>query len=188
MTAGTVVARHFPWATSVAGEEVAFRLMEASDSEAVRQLVRTLPEEYLFYLMDDIRDPAGMKHWIDGIREHSIISVLAERSGELLGCSTLRCGHLQWTRHLGEIRIMVSPGARGKGIGKLLGKEVFAAAHDVGLRRIIARLTSKQITARYLFQHLGFHIEAVLADCVIDNQEHTQDLIFMSYDVTGFHG
>jgi L-amino acid N-acyltransferase YncA len=188
MTAGTVVARHFPWTTAIAGEEVSFRLMESSDGEKVRQFVKGLPEEDLFYLMDDIRDTAGMKRWIDGIRENSIISVLAERSGQLLGYGTLRCGHLQWTRHLGEIRIMMSPEARGKGIGKLLAKEVFAAAHDIGLRRIIARLTSRQTPARYLFQHLGFHIEAVLADCVIDNRGHTQDLIFMSYDVTGFHG
>ena len=74
------------------------------------------------------------------------------------------------------------------GLGKLLAKEIFAVANDLGLRRIIARLTSKQIPARYLFQHLGFHIEAVLADCVIDNEGRTEDLLFMSYDVTGFPG
>ena len=61
-------------------------------------------------------------------------------------------------------------------------------AHDLKLRRLIARLTSSQTPARYLFQHLGFHIEALLADCVIDRAGPTQDLVFMSYDVAGFHG
>jgi hypothetical protein len=56
------------------------------------------------------------------------------------------------------------------------------------MRRLIARLTSKQVSARYLFQRLGFHIEAILADCVIDSEGRTQDMIFMSYDVSGFHG
>lgn len=83
---------------------------------------------------------------------------------------------------------MVGPSLRGKGIGRTLAKELFAAAHDLGLRRILARLTSAQIPARYLFQHLGFHIEALLADCVIDDGGRTQDLIIMSYDVSGFHG
>jgi L-amino acid N-acyltransferase YncA len=162
--------------------------MTSKDGEEVLQFVRSLPEEDLFYLMDDIRDPGGMKRWIDGIGDHTIISVLAERPGGLLGYGTLRCGPVQWTRHLGEVRIMVSPGERDKGLGKLLAKDLSDAARDIGLRRIIVRLSSKQTAARYLFQRLGFHIEAVLADCVIDNQGYTQDLIFMSFDMNDLRG
>lgn len=184
----TAVAQHFPWTVPVAGRQVTFRLMTPEDREPVLQFVNTLPEEDLFYLMNDIRHPSGMSRWVDGIRDHSITTVLAEAGGRLLGYGSLRCGRLMWTRHLGEIRIMLAPSERGKGLGKLLAKEVFAVAHDVSLRRIIARLTSSQTPARYLFQHLGFHIEALLADCVIDREGRTQDLVFMSYDVAGFHG
>jgi hypothetical protein len=60
-------------------------------------------------------------------------------------------------------------------------------AHDIGLRPV-ARLTSNQTAARYLFQRLGFNLKAVLADCVIDKDGRTQDMVFMSYDVLGFHG
>jgi L-amino acid N-acyltransferase YncA len=188
VAAGIAVARHFPWTVQIGGQQVTFRLMTPEDREAVLRFVRSLPEEDLFYLINDIRDPAGMNRWIEGIEDHTATTVLAEAGGTLLGYGILRGGHLRWTRHLAEIRVMVSPDARGQGIGKLLAKEVFAVAHEVGMRRIIARLTSKQNAARYLFQHLGFHIEAVLADCVIDNEGGTQDMIFMSYDVSGFHG
>jgi L-amino acid N-acyltransferase YncA len=149
--------------------------------------VNTLPEHDLFYLMDDIREPSGMQRWIEGLRQQKVFTVLAEVEQNLLAYGSLRCGRMAWTRHLGEVRIMVSPQARGRGLGKVLGKEVFAVAHDLGLRRLIVRLTSAQIPARYLFQHLGFHIEALLAECVIDEQGQPQDLIFMSYDVAGFH-
>ena len=184
----TAIARHFPWTAQLGGEPVELRLMTPEDREPVLRFVRSLPEEDLYFLINDIRDPSGMNRWIDGLKDQSTTTVLAESKGNLLGYGTIRVGHLRWTRHLGEIRIIVGPGQRGKGLGKLLAKEVFAVAHDVGLKRIIARLTSKQSPARYLFQHLGFHIEAVLADSVIDNEGRTQDMVFMSYDVAGFHG
>lgn len=188
VAAGTAVTRQFPWSAAVGGRKIEFRLMTPADREEVLRFVKSLPEEDLFYLINDIRDPAGMDRWIEGIQDHTATTVLAEADGVLLGYGLLRGGQLRWTRHLAEIRVMVSPEARGSGIGKLLAKEVFAVAHDVGMRRIIARLTSKQVSARYLFQHLGFHIEAILADCVIDNEGRTHDMIFMSYDVSGFHG
>jgi L-amino acid N-acyltransferase YncA len=188
MAAGAAVTRHFPWTAQIAGQQVTFRLMTPADRETVLQFVKSLPEEDLFYLINDIRDPAGMNRWIEGIEEHTATTVLAEVGGKLLGYGMLRGGHLRWTRHLGEIRVMVSPDARGKGIGKLLAKEVFALAHDVGMKRIVARLTSNQRPAKSLFQRLGFHLEAVLADCVIDNEGRLHDMIFMSYDVSGFHG
>lgn len=188
MAAGAAVNRHFPWTAAVAGRQVTFRLMTPDDREPVLRFVKGLPEEDLFYLINDIRDPAAMNRWIEGIADHTATTVLAEADGELLGYGLLRGGHLKWTRHLAEIRVMTAPEVRGKGLGKLLAKEVFAVAHDAGMWRLIARLTSKQVAARFLFQRLGFHIEAVLADCVIDSEGRTHDMVFMSYDVSGFHG
>jgi L-amino acid N-acyltransferase YncA len=188
MAAGNAVTRHLPVNVRIADKEVVLRLMTPDDREPVLRFLQTLPEHDLFYLMDDIRSPSGMNRWVEAVRERFVTTVIAEASGQVAGYSALRRGLAQWTRHLGEIRIMVSPELRGKGLGKLLAREVFTLAHDLELRRIVARLTSTQLPARYLLQHLGFHIEAVLADCVIDDQGRTQDLFVMSYDVTGFHG
>jgi L-amino acid N-acyltransferase YncA len=187
-SAGTAVLRHFPLNMRIAGEPVTMRLATPGDRESVLRFLKSLPDEDLFYLMDDIRSPAGMDRWMESVREQLVTTVVAESGGGVIGYAGLRRGHAQWTNHLGEIRIMVSPEWRGRGLGKLLAKEVFALAHDLDLRRIVARLTSTQNPARYLFQHLGFHIEAVLAECVIDNTGRTQDLLVMSYDVSGFHG
>jgi len=184
----SVLSRHFPWTSKLGSDPVVFRLMTPDDRDSTLEFVKTLPAQDLFYLMHDIRDPAEMNLWVEGIREHRVTAVLAESRGRLLGYGSLTAGHLPWTRHLGEVRLLVSPDQRGKGLGTLLAKEISAVAHDLGLRRIVARLTSNQTPARYLFQHLGFHIEAVLADCIIDNEGHTQDLLIMSYDMTGFHG
>jgi L-amino acid N-acyltransferase YncA len=186
--AGSAVAGIFPWAALVAGQRVTFRLMTPDDRERVLAFVRALPEEDLFFLLSDVREQAGMSRWIAGIIDKTAPTVLAEDDHDLLGYGTLRRGVAEWTQHVGEIRVAVAPNQRGKGIGKLLAKEVFAVAHDVGLRRVIARVVSNQTAARSLFQRLGFHLEAVLADCVKDKDGRTYDIVFMSYDELGFHG
>ena len=55
------------------------------------------------------------------------------------------------------------------------------------LQRIVVRVASGQSSARRLFANLGFHMEALLADWVIDQDGRTEDLVLMSYDVAGFH-
>jgi L-amino acid N-acyltransferase YncA len=186
-TRAAAISSHFPWTTSVAGTQISFRLMVPEDRDEVLRFVNSLPETDLFYLMNDVRDPAAMNRWTQGLRDHLAYTVLAESGGQLLGYGSLFLGRMRWTRHLGEIRIMVGSSQRSRGLGKMLAHEIFAVAHDLGLRRIIARLTAAQVPARHMFQRLGFHIEALLADCVIDEDGRTDDLVIMSYDVSGFH-
>jgi L-amino acid N-acyltransferase YncA len=188
MGTGIIAASHYPWCAKVAGTQATFRIMELEDREKVLQFVYSLPDQDLFCLVDDARDTSGMNHWTEGIRDNFVTTIVAENSDRIIGLGTLETGHVQWTRHLGELSVMVSPDLRGRGLGKLLAKAVFAVAQESELRRILVRVTSTQTTARRLFQHLGFRIEAILADCVIDNKGRTQDLLVMSYDVTGFHG
>src|SRR5947209_7949436 len=132
---GTALTRFFPWTSQLGTDPVVFRLMTPDDRDATLEFVRKLPAQDLFYLMHDIRDPTEMNRWIDGIREHHVTTVLAESRGRLLGYGSLTAGHLPWTRHLGEVRVLVAPGDRGKGLGTLLAKESLALANDLGLRR-----------------------------------------------------
>src|ERR1035441_10146714 len=158
--------RHFPYTARVGDASITLRLMTPGDREAFLAFMRAQPEDDLFFLLVDVTTPEGLEHWM----------------------SDLHHVQTRWTRHLGEIRLLVAPDQRGRGVGGLLGHEVFSFAHDLDLRRIVVRVASGQSSARRLFEHLGFHMEALLADWVIDRQGRTQDLVLMSYDVAGFHG
>ena len=48
-------------------------------------------------------------------------------------------------------------------------------------------MAADQKGAIQVFEKLGFKMEALLADCVIDRNDMTHDLIIMSFDVTGFN-
>jgi len=183
-----IVQRHFPYTASVGDASITLRLMTAEDREAFLAFMRAQPEDDLFFLLVDVTTPEGLEHWMSDLQQGRNVTVLAEENGKLLGYSSLHHGQTRWTRHLGEIRLLVAPGQRGRGVGRLLGHEVFSIAHDLDLQRIMVRVASGQKGARRLFERLGFHMEALLADWVIDRQGRTQDLVLMSYDVAGFHG
>jgi len=187
MPESAIARRRFPYTAQAGDRTVTLRLMTPEDRDAFLAFMRAQPEDDLFFLLVDVTTPEGLEHWMRDLEEGRNITVLAEENGKLLGYSSLHHGQTRWTRHLGEIRLLVAPGQRDRGVGRLLGHEVFAIAHDLDLQRILVRVASGQKSARRLFEHLGFHMEALLADCVIDRQGHTQDLVLMSYDMTGFH-
>jgi len=93
--------------------------------------------------------------------------------------------NLTWTRHLGEIQLLIKPAARGLGLGHILASEIFTIAKEQGVQKIVARMAAEQKGAIAVLERLGFVAEALLADFVIDRNDRTHDLIVMTYDVTG---
>jgi RimJ/RimL family protein N-acetyltransferase len=181
-----VVKRTYPWQTTVSGHEITFRLMEASDRDEVLAFARSLPPHDLLYLRIDITDPKVVDEWVDNIEKGRTITILAEIGDELVGYASLHHNEVLWTRHVGEIRVMLKPDLRSHGLGKTLANEVFAIAKDMGLQKVIVQMTTDQRGARGMVESLGFRPEALLADFVMARDGKTHDLLIMSYDVTGF--
>ena len=179
--------RHFPYTARVGNADITLRLMAPADRDAFLAFMRAQPEDDQFFLLVDVTTPEGLEYWMLDLEQGRNLTVLAEQNGRLLGYCSLHHGQTRWTRHLGEIRLLVAPDQRGRGVGRLLGHEVFSVAHDLDLLRIVVRVASGQKSARRLFERLGFHMEALLADWVIGRDGRTEDLVLMSYDVAGFH-
>ncbi len=175
------------------------RLMGPADKQALLEFARSLPEDDLLFLRFDITDPAAIDAWIRHIEDGTTITLLAEmtnietvlsepsvRIKELAAYATLHMSNVRWTRKTGEIRINIAPAYRGIGLGRRLTAEIFDVAKSVGLRKIAAQMTPDQTSARSVFEKLGFHVEAVLADWVEDRRGQSRDLLMMTYDLHGF--
>ena len=89
-----------------------------------------------------------------------------------------------WQRHIGELRVQVGPAYRSKGLGRTLAAEIFAIAHDMGLKKIVAHMTPDQQGAISTVKRLGFQQEAHLHDFVIDRVGRTRDLLVMTCEVS----
>lgn len=185
MTSQRASKRTYPFTTTVKGNEVAVRLMTPEDGEELLAFARSLPERDLLFLSIDITRPEVVEGWVRHIEEGRTFTVIAEADGQLVGHGTLYLSELSWTRHMGEIQLLISRAYRGGGLGHLLANEVFTTAQELGLQKIIARMAADQKGALQVFERLGFKAEALLADFVIDREGRTHDLIVMSHDVTG---
>lgn len=177
--------RSYPWTTEIDGKQVMFRLAQRSDLEKSIGFARDLPEEDLTFLTVDITDPEAMTEYYNAVEKGQAVSVLAEVNGRFVGYGSLACSQPYWTRHLGEIRLLVGREMRGKGLGRILASEVFQIAQEKGLRKLIARMAVEQKGAMQVFEHLGFSAEAMLHDFVMDRNGRTHDIIVMTHDVTG---
>ena len=181
----TVKTHAYPWTTTLKGKHITLRLMQPDDRDRLMGFAKSLPEDDLLFLAVDITRPEALDQWVHNINAGVIKTVLAEADGRLIGHGTLSHNALQWTRHLGEIVLLLSPHFRGIGLGSVLANELFSIARELGLQKIVARMASEQRGALQVFEKLGFRAEALLGDYVIDRQGRTYDLIVMSYDVTG---
>ena len=183
----SVVKRTYPWQTSVGGVEMTLRLMEPSDRDTILNFGRSLPDHDLLFLRSDVTDPKVIDEWVENLKKGRTITVMAEGDGgDLLGYASLHHNEVLWTRHVGEIRVLLKPELRGFGLGKALANEVFAIAKDLGLQKVMVQMTTDQRGARGMVESLGFRPEALLADFVMGRDGRTYDLLIMSYDVTGF--
>jgi len=164
---------------------VSLRLMTAADADRIVTFARNLPADDLLFLRMDITNPGVVAQWVQNLAAGRTVTVIAEANGAMAGYASLHHPEVTWQRHLGEIRIQVGQHYRSQGLGRILAAEIFAIARDLGLRKLMAQMTSDQKGAIATFERLGFQMEALLQDFVIDRSDRTRDLIVMAYDVTG---
>lgn len=179
--------RTYPWTTKIDGKQITIRLMERRDLENSLKFAREVPEEDLMFLTVDITDPEAMEQYVRAIEADKALSVLAEADGRFIGYGSLAVSQPAWTRHLGEIRLLINREYRGKGLGRILANEVFLLAQEKGLQKLIARMAVEQKGAQQVFERLGFRAEALLTDFVMDRAGRTHDLIVMTHDVNGLN-
>jgi L-amino acid N-acyltransferase YncA len=165
------------------GTQVRLRLMVPADVHRLLAFARSLPEDDLQFLRVDITKMLVVMLWAQNVKAGLTVTVLAESGGEVVGYASVHNDQVSWQRHLGDLRVQVGPAFRGKGLGTALGREIFAIAPEMGIRKIVAHMTPNQKEAMALVKHSGFSQEAVLHDFVIDRRGRTNDLVVMVCDV-----
>ena len=172
------IARHYPRQVELAdGARVELELMGSGDIDDMLAFARTLPPHDLMFLRVNITDRPVVEHWVESIEGGRTITVLARQDGKVLGESTLLHNEANWTRHLGEIRIQISPAARRRGLARVLAREIDTIARQLGLQLLTARMTLDQSAAQAVFRRLGFQREAVLWDYAITPDGDTRNVL-----------
>jgi L-amino acid N-acyltransferase YncA len=167
------------------GTAIKLRLLESGDKEKILAFARSLPHDDLLFLRMDITEQATVDDWIRNVEHGDTATVIAEAGGEIVGYASVHSDQARWTRRVGEIRVQVGATFRGVGLGRQLAAQIFRIGQLRGLKKMAAMMTPDQAGARAAFEKLGFQVEALLQDWVVDRNGRPRDLLIMSHDLEG---
>jgi RimJ/RimL family protein N-acetyltransferase len=167
----------------LAGKTLQLARLQPGDGDALAAFAAALPPHDLLFLRRDISQPKVVAAWMQAVAEGRLHSLAVREDGTLVGCSAIVVDALSWSRHVGELRVLVLPAWRGKGLGRVLIQQCFAQALQLGLDKLVAQMTVDQVAAIAVFEELGFRAEALLRDHVKDRDGQAHDLVLLSHDV-----
>lgn len=177
-------SRTYPRRVQCGDMAVQIDRMQSSDRGALERFVAELDPRDLLFLPRDITHPKVIDAWMRALDTGNIASlVVRSEDGTMLGCSSIYTDTLSWSRHVGELRVLIGPGARGRGLGRALIQECFVQALELGLKKLVAQMTTDETSAIAVFEDLGFHAEALLRGHVADREDGLHDLVVLSHDV-----
>jgi L-amino acid N-acyltransferase YncA len=180
--------RTYPRTVACGGETVEIARATGADRAALVAFVASLPPYDLLFVPRDLRHPKVVDAWMRSLDAGDVVSLVARHRGAMIGCTAIVVDELSWSRHVGELRVLVSPEWRGRGLGRVLIQECFAQALELGLKKLVAQMTVDQRAAIAVFEELGFRAEALLAGQVADPQGRLHDLVLLAHDVDAVSG
>lgn len=156
------------------------------DSAAERsRFVAGLPAHDLLFLTRDIREPKVIEAWMGALESGRVVSLAARAHGGIVGCIALVLKNLAWSANVGELRVLVAPAMKRRGLGRTLVQECFAEALGLGLQKLRVQITVGQRAAIGVFEELGFRAKALLRQHVKDGNGRLHDVAVLSHDVAG---
>ena len=175
--------RTYPRTVACGDAEVEIARMTAADRAALVDFVAALPTQDLLFVPRDLGHPKVVDAWMRSLDAGEMVSLVARHGGAMVGCTAILVDELSWSKHVGELRVLVSPDWRGKGLGRALIQECFAQALELGLKKLVAQMTVDQRAAIGVFEELGFRAEALLGKHVADRDGTLHDLVLLAHDV-----
>jgi ribosomal protein S18 acetylase RimI-like enzyme len=155
-----------------------FRPIAAADEPALLRFFARIPEADRTFLKENVDDSAVVAAWA----RPGAARTIAVDAGEVVGSVAVVPLH-GWSSHVGEVRLVVDPATRGRGIGRELARHAVHDAVDLGVAKLVVEVIADQTALIAMFVALGFDAEALLADHVRDRNGRIRDLLVLANDV-----
>jgi L-amino acid N-acyltransferase YncA len=158
------------------------RPIQTNDRDAMERFLRRIPEGDRTFFKENVDDPEVVDAWV---RPGAARSVAVD-ADDVIGYVAVV--PLQgWSSHVGEVRVIVDPERRGRGIGRALARHAVLQALDLGLTKMVVEVVADQEPTIAMFRAYGFDPEALLKDHVRDAAGELRDLMILAYAVEDSH-
>ena len=164
------------------GIAVTIRAPGPADEAAIARFAEAMPPHDLLFLARDVRQPKVLGAWLRAQDAGEIASLIALVEGEVIATVAALSDRLSWSPHVWDLRLLVAPALRGKGLGRHLLDAAITAATAAGATKLTARMTPDQAGSITLFEESGFRAEALLRGQVRDADGGLHDLAVLAME------
>jgi ribosomal protein S18 acetylase RimI-like enzyme len=160
-------------------KEISIRPPTAGDQLPLRAFFERIPEEDRNFFKEQVLDGGTLATWTADTQGHRLLAWDGDRV--VAYCAVLPGSG--WSSHVGEVRLVVDPKYRRRGLGRRLARAALLESVRMGLEKLYVELVADQEAAVAMFQEIGFVGEALLRDHVRDRRGDLHDLIVLTHDV-----
>jgi RimJ/RimL family protein N-acetyltransferase len=160
------------------GTRVLLRLLDRSDKNRLQAMFAVVGDEDLKSMRDDVKNPATIQRWIDGLDYSQVIPLLAVVNDDIVGDATLHLGRGP-QRHTAELRIFLSKPYRQRGLGVAMLKAQIDLAKKLNLHLLTAQVIADRTFIIRAFRGLGFQLHTTLPDYFMMPDGETLDVALL---------
>lgn len=162
------------------GSAVTLRPMSRDDGPALAQFFLRIPEEDRFFMKDDVADPGVIENWVAHLDYDRTLPLLGFVDDRLVADAALIRHRGGCRRDCAEIRVVIDPEYRGRGLGTRLMRELVTVAWDAELEHVDFEMVADiQAEAIEAVSGLGAIHAGVLKEYVKDSEGRPHDLVFL---------
>jgi len=165
------------------GTKITIKELKPENLDQLMQFYMELPLEDRKYLRFDVTDRKIIAKRLKRIESGDDIRIAAWLGDKIIASGVIELSGLAWSKHQGEIRVMIARPFQHRGLGMIMIRELFFIAVQNNLERITAMMMRPQVGAQHIFRKLGFREEMLLPDYLKDLEGTTQDMIIMTCNV-----
>jgi RimJ/RimL family protein N-acetyltransferase len=150
------------------------RSIQQGDAAAMNIFGRSLPVEETTFLKGDAMDN-------DSVPAGSLRLVAIGEDSAIEGYASVYPG-VGMSSHVGDVRLIVAPAARGRGVGLGLARRAMVESFSsLGLSKLSVEVVADEQGTIRMFRKLGFSAEALLRDHLCDSSGKMRDLVMLCH-------
>lgn len=162
------------------GTGLELRPLNQDDKIRLAKFFQRVSEEDRFYLKENVTAPQVIHGWIDNLDYDRVVPIVAVHGDDIVADATLHRSRVPARRHVAELRVVVDPDYRSRGVGSRLIHEMIDLGRVLELDKLVFELVDRrELGAIHAAVYAGFEEVAVLKDRVKDVYGSMQDLVIM---------
>ncbi len=162
------------------GSQATVRPMSRADESALVEFFEGIPERERYFLKDEVTSRNVIRDWIENLDFDFAVPLLAFEGHHIVGDAVLISHRSASLAHAAEIRVVIAPDWRTRGLAVTLMNELLEVARLAGLREVLFEFVRGiQSGAIEAAEFLGAEVAGELKDWVRDEADKGHDVVFL---------